>query len=162
MSDQYTPPKQPPYTRGTYVPGAPNGTEVPPSVAPIETGLFGTGMLVALAFVVVAILAAAVFSYNRSAGVPAGTAPGVTIQNNTTAPAASGTTPSAAKTPDVAAPAITAPDATAPATTTPDTAAPAPSTTAPAKPAPSATSPDTTKPAVPAPTTTAPAAPVSP
>ena len=166
MSDQYVPQKQPSPGPGAYVPGSqPNATQMPPVEPVRSSGGLGSGMLVALVFVVVAVLAAAIFSFNRSTVVPAAT--GVTIQNNAaSAPAATDTTAPAATAPAVTAPATTAPaKAPAPATTAPDATAPAaPSTTAPATaaPAPSATKPDTTTPAVPAPTATAPAAPAKP
>lgn len=86
MSDQYTPPgtttitsRPDPYRSDVRV-------EIPstaaPAAAPSESG-FGTGMLVAAVFVVIAVIAAAIFSNRDAIGTGSGvTPPGVTIENN--------------------------------------------------------------------------------
>ncbi len=93
MSDQYTPPSPKPYVAATGPYRADVRVEVAPPAAPSaafnaprETG-FGSGILVAAVFVVVAIIAAAIFS-NRDAIGASDAAPNVTIEN-TVAPAES-------------------------------------------------------------------------
>ena len=122
MSDPYIP-----NTSSTQTPGADrygNPTRaVPPTVSVQQSGGsgFGTGAMVAIVFVIVALLAA-VFLYPRS-GADIGQ-PAVTIENDNgaavdTAPVA----PDAAPV-DPAAPAATAPDAAVPEAVAPDAAAP--------------------------------------
>ena len=86
MSDQYSPAKPPPYAPGAYVPGSqPFRTEAPPTAPVGDTGTgFGAGLLVALVFIVVALMAAAISSYNAN-NMPATSAVPAT---GTAAPAA--------------------------------------------------------------------------
>lgn len=127
MSDQYTPPGAKPYSvRPDPTRPDPSRPDVrvnvsstsPPAAAPSDTG-FGSGILIAVVFVVVAIIAAAVFSNRDMFGTGAGDAtPGVTIENNVApvenaAPAAVAPAP-ADPAPAVAEPVTPAPDAAAP------------------------------------------------
>lgn len=160
MSDQYVPPQPPVYTPGA-VPTAADPyrnaarPELPP-IAPVKSGGsgFGAGILVAAVFVVVAILAGAIYGYTQNYGPIGGTAPAaqpaVTIQNNA-APAA----------PVAADPAPTAP---APAPAVPATPPVADPVAPPAAPVPAdpVTPPVGDPPATPPAGTTAPAAPANP
>lgn len=135
MSDQYIPPRTTPPRATTTVPGAdpyrttaepyrdPLNRDLPPPVTPSSPSGLGSGMLVAAVFVVVAIIAAAVFGNRDMFGGDAVDAPVVPAES-TIAPAET--------TIDPVAPAPTAVD---PAVT-PDPAAPAPDagTTQPAAP----------------------------
>ena len=119
MSDQYTPPgtttitsRPDPYRSDVRV-------EIPttaaPEAAPSESG-FGTGMLVAAVFVVIAVIAAAIFSNRDGFGTGAGVAPpAVTIENNV-APA------DVAPAPAAPAP-VPAPEVVDPVAPVPDTGA---------------------------------------
>ncbi len=107
MSDQSTPPRPTiaaaatePYRSNTNV-----RVEVPPGPSP--AGGFSTGILVAAVFVVVAIIAAAVFSNRDVFGIGTTDAPAISIENNT-APAAAAPAP-AATVVDPVAPANPAP-----------------------------------------------------
>jgi hypothetical protein len=127
MSDQYIPPTRPAFTPGAVPPAAePYRSSVHVEVPQArEAGSgFGTGMLVAMVFVVVAILAAVVFGYNRSVLPVSDGVPAVTIENNA-APAPAAPAPMVADPVAPAAPA--APPVAEPATPAPDagTAAPA-------------------------------------
>ncbi len=137
MSDQYTPPNPPGYAGEK--PRYTGRSELPPRPVVQETSAgFGTGMLVALVFVVLAILAVAVFGYNSTNLQPASNAPAVSIQNNA-APASGATADPAPANPAAPAPADTiAPSVADPAAPAPDTGAtaPKPDTVAPAPPAP--------------------------
>ena len=87
MSDQYIPPRTTPPRPTTAVPGPePYRTDVRVDVAPpapSDSGGFSTGVLVTIVFVVVAIIAAAVFSNRDTASTGTGnSAPAVTIENN--------------------------------------------------------------------------------
>ena len=147
MSDQYTPPGANPYTTRTD-PNRPDvAVNVAPTIKPAQSG-FGSGILVAVVFVVVAIIAAAVFS-NRDVFGRSDAPAGVSIENNVA--------PAATPAPDAAVANPEAPAAgTAPAAVEP--AEPAPAASAPAEPAPAA--PAAADPATPAPA--APAAPANP
>ena len=127
MSDQYTPPGAKPYSvrPDTSRPDLSRpdvrvnvSSTAPPVAAPSDTG-FGSGILIAVVFVVVAIIAAAVFSNRDMFGTGAGDAtPGVTIENNVApvenaAPAAVAPAP-ADPAPAVVDPVTPAPDAAAP------------------------------------------------
>lgn len=154
MSDQYTPPR-PVGTPPGAIPGTPRddfartsvNVGVPPS-RPVESGGgFGTGMLVAGVFVVIAILAFFIFGDRFSSTPRPDAAPSVAVENNN-APAAD-PAPAPAVVPD-AAPAEPVP---APATPTPDTGtadpvvpAPDAGTADPVVPAPDAAPPVTTNP----------------
>ena len=152
MSDQYTPPGTNPYTTRTDPNRPDSRVDVNVSSAPTsgrsESG-FGSGILVAVVFVVVAIIAAAVFTNRDMFDTNSGTsAPGVTIENNVApADAASPAADPAPAAPADAAPATAAPAAdtapavpeTAPAVDSaepaaPDAAAPTPAPAAPANP----------------------------
>ena len=144
MSDQYTPPGAKPYSvrpdSSRPDPSRPDlsrpdvrvnvSSTAPPVAAPSDTG-FGSGILIAVVFVVVAIIAAAVFSNRDMFGTGAGDAtPGVTIENNVApvenaAPAAVAPAP-ADPAPAVAEPATPAPEVVDPVTPAPDAAAPEP------------------------------------
>ena len=130
MSDQYIPPRTPTTVAGTdpyrtTTPGVdPYRTnvrvDVPPGPPP-ATG-FSSGILVAAVFVVVAIIAAAVFSNRDMFGVGTGDAPGVSIENNA-APAPVAPSETVVDPVVPAAPADSAPtmvDPVAPATPVPD------------------------------------------
>jgi ribonuclease E len=142
MSDQYTPPGSAPPISGV-VPGAARDeytrtsvhVEAPAERRPSSGGGFGTGLLVAAVFVVVALLAYAIFSGRDGESVVPASSPEVSIENNN-APAADAPAPA----PDVAAPADTAPapDATAPDAVAPDAVAPDAGTVDPVAPAPDA------------------------
>lgn len=97
-------------------------------------GGFSTGIMVALVFVVVAILAAVLYSGSDGTGADDAVMPTTTIENNNTDPAPSAPADAPATTPDTTAPDAATPDATAPDATAPD--ATAPDATAPAQPAP--------------------------
>jgi hypothetical protein len=132
MSDQYTPPRPVGTTPGT-IPGAPReeytrtsvNVGTPPS-RPVDSGSgFGTGMLVAGVFVVIAILAYVVFGDRIGSTPTPDTAPSVAIENNNapaadTAPAPT-VVPDAAPAPEtgIADPVVPAPDAVPPVTTNP-------------------------------------------
>ncbi|TAG10924.1 MAG: hypothetical protein EAZ40_17475 [Rhodobacterales bacterium] len=129
MSDQYTPPRPIGTTPGT-IPGTPRdeytrtsvNVGVPPS-RPVDSGSgFGTGMLVAGVFVVIAILAYVVLGDRFGSTPTPDTAPSVAIENNN-APAAA-PAPAPTIVPD-SAPAEPAP-APAPDTGTADPVVPAP------------------------------------
>ena len=136
MSDQYTPPGANPYPARTdsYRPDV--AVNVAPTTAspaaPSESG-FGSGILVAVIFVVVAIIAAAVFS-NRDVFGQSDAPAGVSIENNV-APASTAAPDAATANPEAPA-AAAAPAAVEPAEPAP--AAPAaadPATPQPAAPA---------------------------
>jgi len=115
MSDQYTPQRPTTALRTTAIPGSESynrdvRVEVAPAT-PTGGGGFSTGMLVAIVFVVVAVMAAVIFSNRDSMGFGSGTtAPDVSIENNV-APAAD---PPAAISVDPVAPAETAIEPVAP------------------------------------------------
>ncbi len=142
MSDQYTPPRPVGTTPGA-IPGAPRDEYTRTSVnvgtqpsRPVDSGSgFGTGMLVAGVFVVIAILAFVVFGDRFGSTPTPDASPSVAIENNN-APAAD-TAPAPAVVPD-AAPADPAPADPVPA---PDTG-----TADPVVPAPDAAPPVTTNP----------------
>ena len=133
MSDQYnsqrpTPPRPTTVGTGPTIPGADpyrSGVRVDVSnTAPARGGL-STGLLVAIVFVVVAIIAAAVFSNRDAFGIGTDGTPDVSIENNNAAPVD-------------AAPAAATPAVDAPAATTVDPVAPTPAPArdpAPAEPA---------------------------
>ncbi len=146
MADPYLPPQP-----GSYDPGRnprdpaqtsnPGQTRVTTNIhadpnrqipsADDRRGGFSTGIMVALVFVVVAILAAVLYSVSD---VDDAVIPTTTIENNNTDPAPSAPADAPATTPDTTAPDAATPDATAPDATAPD--ATAPDATAPAEPAP--------------------------
>ena len=157
MADPYLPPQPGSYEQGRNPrdpaqPGTPGQTRVTNNVhtepnrqipvADDRRGGFSTGIVVALVFVVVAILAAVLYSGSDATDtVPVGGT--TTIENNNVdpAPSAPADAPAAvpdattAPAPDAATPDAVAPDATAPDATAPDAAAPA-EPVAPAEPAP--------------------------
>ena len=107
MSDQYTPPRPDLARPDTADRGAePDRRDVRcDGAAPAKSGGgFASGMLVAVVFVVVAVLAAVLFGNRDSLGFGAEDAPAVTIENNT-APAASTADPDVAPAPVIPDPA---------------------------------------------------------
>ncbi len=140
MSDQYnsqrpTPPRPSAVGTGQTLSGTePSRSDVRVDVSspPLARGGFSTGLLVAIVFVVVAIIAAAVFGNRDAFGVGDGGSPDVSIENNSTAPVE-------------AVPAETAPATDAPAATTVDPVAPTPAPAPEPAPAPA----DPATPAVP-------------
>ena len=159
MADPYLPPQP-----GSYDPGRnprdpaqtsnPGQTRVTNNISsepnrqiPVSDdrrGGFSTGIMVALVFVVVAILAAVLYSGSDGTATNGTDGSTTTIENNNadTAPSAPADAP--ATVPDSTAPDAAAPDATSPDAATPDA-------TAPDATAPDATAPDATAPAEPAP-----------
>lgn len=147
MSDPYIPPR--PGTPGTVAPGLagpqvgaspglPRGeytrTNVNVGSPAVKSGNgFATGLMVALVFVVVAILAYSFLGSREDDPAGLESTPSVSIENNA-APAADAVVPDAIA-PDATAPEAVAPDAATPDAATPDPAVPAPDTTAPAAPA---------------------------
>lgn len=154
MADPYTPPRPgtpdtvTPGLAGTpsgVAPGAPRGeytrTNVNVESPAVKSGNgFATGLMVALVFIVVAILAYSFLGNRDDDGTALETTPDISIENNAApAPAEDAVAPDAvapdAATPDAAAPEAVAPDTATPDATTPDPVAPAPDATAPAAPA---------------------------
>ena len=155
MSDPYLPPNPAAVQMPAAEPYRNRPRDMPPpgTVKPASSG-FGTGMLVAMVFVVVAVLAAALY-YPRDVANPDSGPVVIENDNTTLVPAADATAPAVA-TPDASAPAIAAPDAGAPAVVVPDPTAPTATT-------PDAAAPATTDPAVTVPDATVPgSAPVDP
>jgi hypothetical protein len=143
MSDPYKMPRSIDPT--TSAPGVPPRTpgddysrtnvrvDSAPSV-PVRSGNgFATGLMVAMVFVVVAVLAYALVGNGDDAAVAPTATPNVAIQNNA-APAAD----PAASAPDAVAPDATAPEAVAPDAVAPEAVAPDAGTAEPVAPAPDA------------------------
>ncbi len=135
MSDQYTPPRSSPVNPGDK-PAAPRDeytrtnihVENPPVRPGDSSGGFGTGMLVAGVFVVIAIIAYVVFGDRMGSGPTADPAPSVSIENNNAAepvpaPDAAPAAPAPAPDTGTVAPDPVAPDPVVPA---PDAAPVAP------------------------------------
>jgi hypothetical protein len=142
MADPYKPPRPVNIDETAGAPGLPPRTpgddytrtsvrvDAAPSIPARSGSGFGTGLMVALVFVVVAVLAFALLGNGDDADVVPAATPDVTIQNSAP-PAEPAADPPA---PDAVAPDAVAPEAVAPDAGTAEPVAPAPDA-APAAPA---------------------------
>ena len=144
MSDPYIPPRPvAPGVAGTttgIASGTPGGEYTRTNVNVVSPAAksgngFATGLMVAMVFVVVAILAYSFLGNRDDDGTVLETTPNVSIENNPAPAAVPQAAAPVAVVPDTATPEPVAPDIATPDAATPDPVAPAPDAAAPVAPA---------------------------